>query len=432
MRWKNGSIPCEPPRLFNRKRRHFGATGTVLHMTRLLIVQYGDYYQALQAREQGDPETYRAQYYSLDCVDAVAGDNPCLVICLDTHPFDLEFENYHLVGGGFQPVSRGLFYALDVRRSASRILAMAREFGPTHIIVRTPGWVLQHIGEWAVEKGIHFFPVFADLFYHQGLKNRTRNRRAVQLLNHPHVKMVANHNYPACRSMAAAGVDPAKIVPYDWPQIRSPEASREKTLTRGEGPAKLLFVGQVSAEKGAGDLVEAVHRLRRKGYEVLADFFGEGPDLEGLRALKDRLGLNNRVLFHGLTPNQKVMCSMAAADLVVVPSRHEYPEGLPCVIYESFETRTPLVCSDHPSFIPMLKDGLGCRIFQAGNPDALAEVVGELLDDPEAYAEMSIRTVDAWKAVQCPVTFGEMLEQWMAWTVSGHEAPCLAHSLAHA
>jgi glycosyltransferase involved in cell wall biosynthesis len=397
---------------------------------RLLIVQYGNYPEALESRRRGAPETYRAQYYSLDAIDAVVDGDPCLVLGLDTEPHDLRAGNYHLVGDRFQPSSRGLSHALDVRRSARRILAAAREFDPTHIIVRTPGWVLQHLGRWAVDNHIHLLPVLADLFYPEGVKNRIRNRPLVRLLNHPHIKMVANHNYPACFSMAAAGVDPAKIVPYDWPEIRSPESFPEKNRHGRKGPVRLVFVGQVSAEKGAGDLLRAADELVRSGYDIAVDYFGDGEALGRLGGMRDRMGLGDRIAFHGLTPNQRVMETMTAADLVVVPSRHEYPEGLPCVIYESFETRTPLICSDHPSFLPRLKDGVGCRIFQAGNPHALATAAKGVIDDPDAYASMSKNTAEAWQNIQCPVTFGDMLTQWMAWTRSGGDIPCLAHSLA--
>ena len=46
---------------------------------------------------------------------------------------------------------------------------------------------------------------------------------------------------------------------------------------------------------------------------------------------------------------------MSAHDIVIVPSRHDYPEGLPMTIYEALAMRTPLVVSDHP----MIKAGLG-------------------------------------------------------------------------
>ena len=227
---------------------------------RLLIVQYGNYHETIQRRRQELPETYRAQYYSLDCIDKVAGSNPCMVLCMDTEPHELQQGNYRFIGDRFSPHSKGLSYALDVNRSSRRILAIAEKYDPTHVIVRAPGWVLHHVGRWAVQNDIHLLPVLADLFYHKGVKNRLKNRQLIRLLNHPHIKMVANHNYPACYSMVAAGVDAGKIVAYDWPVIRSPETFEEKHLNPRR-PVRLLFAGQVSEAKGACDLFKAAVEL---------------------------------------------------------------------------------------------------------------------------------------------------------------------------
>jgi len=41
---------------------------------------------------------------------------------------------------------------------------------------------------------------------------------------------------------------------------------------------------------------------------------------------------------------------MRSADAIVIPSRHEYPEGLPLTIYEALAARTPIVASDHQCF----------------------------------------------------------------------------------
>ena len=399
---------------------------------RLLIVQYGNYHETLQRRRQGLPETYRAQYHSLDCIDKVAGSDPCMVVCMDTEPHELQQGNYLFVGDRFRPNSRGLSYAFDANRSGRRIISIAEKFEPTHVIVRAPGWVLQYVGKWAVKNNIHLLPVLADLFYHKGVKNRLRNHQLIRLLNHPHIKMVANHNYPACYSMAAAGVDAGKIVAYDWPVVRSPETFQEKHLISRKRPVRLLFVGQVSEEKGACDLFEAAVELIHSGYDIAIDYFGDGEELEHLKRLNSEMGFGDRIRLNGLTPNHMVMEAMRAADLVIVPSRHEYPEGLPCVIYESFETRTPLICSDHPSFVPSLKEGLGCKIFLAGDAHSLALAIKEMINNPDTYAKMSKSTTEAWKKIQCPVTFCDMISEWMEWTKSGAPITCLEHNLERA
>ena len=61
------------------------------------------------------------------------------------------------------------------------------------------------------------------------------------------------------------------------------------------------------------------------------------------------------------------LSALAAATLVCVPSRHEFPEGFPQTLTEALAARTPVVASDHPVFTRVLRDGEGVRYFPAGN-----------------------------------------------------------------
>ena len=75
---------------------------------RLAMVQFGDYRAAMNARERNEPEVYRAQYASMEVVSGLVGHGCCLVICLDTEPYDEVRGNFRLIGGRFDPKSGGL------------------------------------------------------------------------------------------------------------------------------------------------------------------------------------------------------------------------------------------------------------------------------------------------------------------------------------
>ncbi len=399
---------------------------------RLLVIQFGDYRAALLARERGQPETYRAQYYSMACVETFCAGGEALIICLDTEPYDWTWRNFHLVGGRWLPTGRGVAYLGQVWQASARLLTRARAFAPTHVLIRTPAWPMLWVGRWAVRHRIPVLPLFADYFYTGGLKTRLKNAPLIRLLNHPAMPVVANHNYPACASMVRAGVAASKVVPYDWPAVRSPQDAAPKALPPGIASYRLVYAGQLSYQKGVGDLLEAVALLRRRGLPLALDLFGTGPEEAALMAQAERLGLTPAVRFHGLAANEQVLAAMRAAQLVVVPSRHAYPEGIPCVIYEALEVRTPVVISDHPSFLPRLQDGVGCLIFRAGEAAHLADRMEEVLTRPQLYAALSEATALAWQGIQCPVTFGQLLEDWLAFTQDGGELACQRFSLAAA
>jgi glycosyltransferase involved in cell wall biosynthesis len=397
---------------------------------RLLVIQFGDYRQALWARERQQPETYRAQYYSMACFEKLLQRGQGLIVCLDTEPYEETWHNFRLVGGRFIPRGGGWGYLRHVWLASRHLVQLAETFAPTHLIIRTPAWPMLAVGRWALRRQIPVLPLFADYFYTGTLKTRLKNLPLIRLLNHPAIPLVANHNYPACTSMVQAGVAAAKVVPYDWPASRHPREMPAKDLAQSGGPFRLCYAGQLSHPKGVGDLLEAVAQLHREGPEVDLDLFGDGPDRAELQELARRLGLEARVRFHGLTANEKVLAAMRAAQLVVVPSRHQYPEGIPCVIYEALEVRTPVVLSDHPSFRPKFQPGQGCLMFRAGDAAQLARRLREALTQPELYGHLSQGTAAAWEAIQCPVTFGQLLDDWVAYTQGQGELACRQFTLA--
>ena len=102
---------------------------------------------------------------------------------------------------------------------------------------------------------------------------------------------------------------------------------------------------------------------------------------------------------------------------MVVPSRHDYPEGLPLTIYESLCARTPIVASDHPMFAGHLVDRHTAMVFPAGQPHAMADSIQALLSNPSLYAAISEATLAAWERMQNPVKWGDILRRWV------HDAP---------
>jgi glycosyltransferase involved in cell wall biosynthesis len=126
-----------------------------------------------------------------------------------------------------------------------------------------------------------------------------------------------------------------------------------------------------------------------------------------------QLKIENCVEFLGLVPNKDVVHLMREADLVLIPSRHEYPEGFPMTIYEGLCSRTPLIVSDHPMFQGNLKHGINAVIFPAGKSTTLSESIEQLLSDPELYKSLSVASYEAWQRLQIPVKWAEMIERWL-------------------
>jgi len=170
----------------------------------------------------------------------------------------------------------------------------------------------------------------------------------------------------------------------------------------------------VNELKGGGDAIEAVAALKRRGRDVELQLIGKG-DVDIFSRRARAAGVADCVHFEGLQPNSRVIEAMRSSDLVLVPSHHLYPEGLPCVFYEGFATRTPVICSNHPMFRGIISEEAAVLLPEK-RPDAYADAMEKVLDDPGLYRRMSVAIKDAWHQFQCPVRWDEMIDQWLGAT----------------
>jgi glycosyltransferase involved in cell wall biosynthesis len=369
---------------------------------RLTIIQYaGDYREAFDRFARGGKETYHAQRYSVNLVGLLAQrlEQVAVVCALSETRYDVVLDN------GVRAIGAGLQHGFH----SSEVVPDLVKTRPTRLSLTTP---MVPILKWANENRIRTIVPLADSFQKRGLRNALRNRRLAYYLNRPFVEWVGNHGINACLSLLDIGVTPDKIVPWDWPASHRPSDYTSRSLP-GELTRKLLYVGSVTEEKGVGDLLQAIARLWQRDFNIRLSIIGRDPD-GSMIGLARSLGISDVVDFVGVVPNDDVPVAMRAADVVVIPSRHEYPEGLPLTIYEALAARTPIIASDHPMFRGVLVDGETAIIFPAGEIDALAAAITKLLRDAALYNSLSLSAEAAWNRIQLPVSMGNFLEAWIS------------------
>jgi glycosyltransferase involved in cell wall biosynthesis len=377
---------------------------------RIAVVQHGDYPAAGRLIASGQPEPYFAMGYSLRVLGDLLRGHPHLVVSLDA-PAGREQDGDGLCVGVPKPGRiTGLPETVTVLRWAHRVRRELRAFAPTHLFLRTGGLLAARVLQFAVRRRLNTLAIFAGLFDRDGLHNRLVTPWLIRLLNDPCVRLVGNHRWPATQSMIDCGLDSAKAAAWDWPGVRHPRDHPVKQLP-ADG-AEIVYVGMVVAAKGVGDLVEAVRLLHERGRPVRLTVLGEGADLAALRDRAASWG-GERVRFRGRVGNEEVFARMLGATLVCVPSRPEFKEGFPLSLTESLASRTPVLASDHPVFTRALKDGEGVRFFRAGQPESLAAVAVEMLDDPPGYRQLSANTAEAFARLECPTTFGDLVVRWL-------------------
>lgn len=157
----------------------------------------------------------------------------------------------------------------------------------------------------------------------------------------------------------------------------------------------LVYFGFLNASKGGETLIHGLERLAHLGYDcrlvMLGGQVGDSDPtnqayLERVKALIERLGLTERVVWTGFLPNEHVSAYLMAADVAVLPYRDgaSFRRGslMAALAHGTTVVTTHPRVSHGSDGLPQLVDGVNARLVPADDPDALAQAIGELIDDP--------------------------------------------------
>jgi glycosyltransferase involved in cell wall biosynthesis len=142
---------------------------------------------------------------------------------------------------------------------------------------------------------------------------------------------------------------------------------------------RVLFIGRVSGLKGVPDLLSAIGRLGAGQARFVLTLAGEG-DIAGARATARQLGIEPVVRFEGWCDQARIHALLREADILVLPS---YDEVMPLVILEALGHGAAVVCTPVGEIPSVLTDGVDARFVQPGDVTGLAEVLHELLQQPQ-------------------------------------------------
>jgi glycosyltransferase involved in cell wall biosynthesis len=372
---------------------------------RIASVQHGDFASSVARFEAGGQELYGGQQYTVDTLNHFLANGPHLVVSLDAP------KNYEVRKGDAEYVafSPQIFVWIPRRLwahvRANRIIRVLNRFKPTHLIVRCSdviGWALLR---WANRQNLPTAIIIATTFP----SDDKYARLFCELANQSNVLFVANHNVVATDSLLASGLDPKKAVAWDYPTVHQPDFFPPKSLGNRTDSIRLLYAGALIPEKGVLEAIEACRLLHSAGRKVRLTVCGDG-FLH--KSLQEHIGKAEGWLdVVGRISTEEVHRRMRESDLVLVPTRPEFAEGLPLVIYESLVARTPLVISDHPVFKQYFPGNRAVRFFAAGDAADLARVISSVCDDPDGYYQMSLETVGVWEIIQCQNKFHDLFDR---------------------
>ncbi len=154
----------------------------------------------------------------------------------------------------------------------------------------------------------------------------------------------------------------------------------------GGQPLRLASVGRLTRGKNAASTIRALVEVRRHHPGAVLDVVGHGPERHRLEALAGRLGLAEAVTFHGNVDHDAVLTILAAAHLLVFPTR--VAEGFPKAVLEAMACGVAVI-APRVSVVPrLLADGRG-HLLDETTPEAVAGAVLALAAEPQSMATMA-------------------------------------------
>ncbi|MGG6240556.1 glycosyltransferase family 4 protein [Nodosilinea sp. AN01ver1] len=376
---------------------------------RLLIINFaGDIRTDFYRLNSGGPETYYAQKYSIDSYARLRqyAEEVADLVYITQEAYDELLPNgVRAIGCGFRQ-----FEDIDHKK----IIQLIEKFDPTHLVLFT---VDKNVLDWAVKKKIPTITTFANGISMQtssplhSLVKRLKNRRIISLLNQPNIEWVGSYGINSSRKLQHLGVKPEKIVPWDFLIDPNPGNFSPKILHPNQRNWSLCYIGAICEEKGVGDLLKAVKQLKSRSVSVHLNLVGSD-STNFAKNMIDKLDLQDSVELLGFVANHEVEPLMNSMDLVIVPSRHNYPEGFPLVIHHALRACTPIVASNHPMFKGYLQHHVNAMIFPEADVSALADCVEEILTNADVYRRISEVSHATWQQLRLPVKWADLVNRW--------------------
>ncbi|HEY2141826.1 MAG TPA: glycosyltransferase [Solirubrobacteraceae bacterium] len=158
---------------------------------------------------------------------------------------------------------------------------------------------------------------------------------------------------------------------------------------RREGPPTLVTVGHLVARKRHADVLRALAVLGRRHPSLRYAIVGDGPERVALEGLAVRLGVAERVEFHGQLPPAEALDVARRCTLFVMPSTEE---AFGVAYVEAMAAGMPAIgCRGEPGPEEIAAAGDGFLLVPPGDIERLTQRIDELLSDPHRLRETGQR-----------------------------------------
>ncbi len=210
--------------------------------------------------------------------------------------------------------------------------------------------------------------------------------------------------------LSRENVSPAKVVTlYNGVDLSlfSPQQSGRDIRCEFGIPEAVPLVGTVanfSDMKGYSDLIEAAALILQQRPDCQFLFVGAGPLEAEMRVKAEQLTGRGKIHFTG--SRRDVPKLLAAMNIFAFAS---YWEGVPNVVLEAMALAKPVVSTPAGGVPEVISDGLNGRIVPMRSPQAMAEAILALMENPD---ESQALGVAARRTIETRFTLDRMADDY--------------------
>ncbi len=156
-------------------------------------------------------------------------------------------------------------------------------------------------------------------------------------------------------------------------------------------PVRILSVGRTVAKKGYDILLDALSRLPDDTYWRFI-LVGDGETMPALKRQARELGLQDRIQWSGLLPQDEVLKHYQNADIFVLPSRITRDgdrDGLPNVLMEAQSQNLACVSTAISGIPELITHEVSGLLVEPGNVQQLSKALHELITNPDKREKLA-------------------------------------------
>jgi glycosyltransferase involved in cell wall biosynthesis len=203
------------------------------------------------------------------------------------------------------------------------------------------------------------------------LKNMQNSFDELEILKKLRVLIIVNSNYVR-NQLIANGLPCERVITLKL-GIQLPKVSLKPLTSEIHQKQRILFVGRIVPEKGLEWLLQS---LKLVPEDVHLDVAGDGWEKPKMEKLSNKLGLGERVKWHGWCNRDTIRELYQQCFAVIFPSIWPEPAGL--VTLEAYSHFRPIIASSTGGIPEYIRDGETGLLVQPNDIQSLASKISDL------------------------------------------------------